>query len=189
MIEQKNGRNPGLFFTGCSDTRSQSIGRGRTIFGQDRLLFARFSNGVAKLSPKNVRFFRLFALIFFSRNLTETAVFPRHIFLFFWTRKSQLWGGYNFKTGWPVSILGHVQAHPLVKKALLLIELCSYQYSQLYRFLQVTLVTHAHSKRIALSPVKSTESAALFARVGVENRRRHRHDQKCGILINMLIKV
>ena len=33
-------------------------------------------------------------------------------FKLFWLQESQLLGGGNFKTGWPISIVGHIHACP-----------------------------------------------------------------------------
>ena len=68
-------------------------------------MFARVENGGTEFWPRKKN----------AKMLDQKQQFSiGNQFVFFWPRKKQLLGGDNFKIGWPVSILGHIQGAPPV---------------------------------------------------------------------------
>ena len=90
-------------FTGCSDTLSQSIGRGR-ISREGSLVVRESRYWIEKnFAEKNAVWPEMLA--------SSNSSFAQRIFIVLAAEEPTLWGrGYNFKTGWQVTIVGHVQA-------------------------------------------------------------------------------
>ena len=122
MFEKKIGQKPGKSSPAvrCSGTLSQSIGRGRMISRDSGgspgcSQESRNENDVTKFSPKqNTPFWHTKNQIFrYHYQKHRKSSFQWEISKFLAAEIKPTFvcvGGYNFKTGLPVSILGHIQA-------------------------------------------------------------------------------
>ena len=110
-MAKKKWAKIGKVFTGCSDTLSQSIERGRFSREGSLAVLESQDQGDTKIPPKPAKT-QFWSDSFLNESSNNSFAWGISIS---WTpRKSKLLGRgeYNFKIGWPVTIVGHIQACP-----------------------------------------------------------------------------